>query len=62
MIPEQERPTQDQDGLAMLLYEQDCPVGYNCLATDCMECLEMYADMEGETNGTEQGTRRSGQI
>ena len=48
---EQERPALGQTALAGLLYEQDCPVGHKCLATDCMECLEMYADMEGETNG-----------
>lgn len=48
---EQERPT--QNGLAGLLYEQECPVGYKCLAMDCMECLEMHADMEELTNGRE---------
>lgn len=50
---EQERPTMDQNGLAGLLYSKDCPVGYKCLTTDCMKCLEMYADMEGRNNGGE---------
>lgn len=51
MITKEERPTPTHPGQAGLLYEQDCPVGYNCLATDCMECLEMHADMEGGNNG-----------
>lgn len=50
---EQERPKLDQNGVAGLLYGKDCPVGYKCLAMDCMKCLEMYADMEGESNGRE---------
>lgn len=37
--------------LAALLYKQACPLLYKCLASDCMECLEMHADMEGETDG-----------
>jgi hypothetical protein len=43
----------DQGTAAQLLHEHDCPVGYNCLAMDCMECLEMHANMEGETNARE---------
>ncbi len=50
---DQERPTQDQKGVAGLLYGKDCPLGYKCLAMDCMECLEMHADMEDLTNGRE---------
>lgn len=50
---EQERAAMAQNGLAGLLYSKDCPVGYKCLAMDCMKCLEMYADMEGETNARE---------
>lgn len=50
---EEERPTQGQHGLARLLHEQYCPVGCNCLATDCMECLEMYADMEAINDAKE---------
>lgn len=45
----EEQPTQGQNGLAGLLYGKDCPVGYKCLDTDCMKCLEMYAD--GERGG-----------
>lgn len=34
-------------GVARLLYEQECPAGYKCLAMDCMKCLEMYAERGG---------------
>lgn len=40
------------EGLARLLLTGDCPVGYRCLAMDCMECLEMYIEQETENNGT----------
>lgn len=50
---EQEQPSQELNGVAGLLYGKDCPLGYKCLAMDCMECLEMYADMEGESNARE---------
>ena len=39
------------DGLAMLLHGKECPVGYKCLAPDCMECLEIYMDKGGESDG-----------
>lgn len=38
---------QPQD-LAMLLYLQECPVGYNCLALDCIECLHIHMERGGE--------------
>ena len=44
----QELPDQENRGVAGLLYDHDCPFGYNCLAMDCMECMEMHAAMEGE--------------
>lgn len=46
-----EQETSNQGSLAGLLYEQDCPVGYNCLAMDCMKCLELHAERGGTTNG-----------
>lgn len=49
----EDHPDQDQNGMAGLLYGKDCPLGYKCLAMDCMKCLEMYADMEDLTNGGE---------
>lgn len=39
------------DGLAMLLHGKECPVGYKCLAMDCVECLEIYMDKGGESGG-----------
>ena len=48
---EQERAKLDQNGIAGLLYGKDCPLGYKCLAMDCMDCLAMYAEMEDLTNG-----------
>ena len=42
-----EQETPNQGSLAGLLYEQDCPVGYNCLAMDCMKCLELHAERGG---------------
>lgn len=43
---EREYPISGQNGLVGLLYGKDCPVGYKCLANDCMECLNMHADEE----------------
>lgn len=40
------------EGLAMLLHGQSCPVGYRCQASDCIECLQIYIDRGGETNGS----------
>lgn len=37
------------DQLSTLLYERECPYDYQCLATDCMECIKMH--MEGEKDG-----------
>lgn len=39
------------EDLARLLLTGDCPVRYNCLAMDCLECLEIYIDRGGENNG-----------
>ena len=48
---EKELPAMDQNGLVGLLYSKSCPVGYKCLAMDCMKCLELYADGKGEAHG-----------
>ena len=50
----QERPAMAQNGLAGLLYGKDCPVGYKCLAMDCVKCLEMHADGKGKDHGNAQ--------
>jgi hypothetical protein len=31
---------QTQEALAILLHGGNCPRGYDCLAADCVECLE----------------------
>ena len=35
------------EGLARLLQTGDCPVGYKCLAMDCLDCLQIYIDQGG---------------
>lgn len=47
---QQHDPT--NEGMAMLLQTGDCPVGYRCLAMDCLKCLQIYMDQEAENNGT----------
>ena len=37
-------------GVAKLLETGDCPVGYKCLAMDCIDCLEIYMDRGGGGN------------
>ena len=44
-MDKQETPS--QDSVARLLYDQECPVGYKCLAMDCMKCLELHAERGG---------------
>jgi hypothetical protein len=39
------------DGLAQLLHKRGCPMGYACLASDCVECLQKYIEREGLQNG-----------
>ena len=34
----------DKPRIDGLLYDKDCPFGYNCLAVDCMECIELRVD------------------
>lgn len=29
------------DTLATLLHERDCPFDYQCLSTDCIECVKL---------------------
>jgi hypothetical protein len=38
---------------ATLLHDKECPVGYKCLATDCMECLKIHME-----KGTEDGRKK----
>lgn len=31
-----------------LLHGRECPYGYDCLAVDCLECMEMHEEGSGE--------------
>lgn len=37
--------------LAALLHNRECPFNYHCQNTDCVECLKIHMEKEGETNG-----------
>lgn len=41
----------EAEALAGLLHGSTCPMGYNCRATDCVECLEKHAEKEAADNG-----------
>ena len=38
--------------LAALLHSRECPFGYKCKATDCVECVKKHME-KGKTDGTE---------
>lgn len=38
---------------ATLLHDKECPVGYDCRAMDCTECLKIHIE-KGAANGTEK--------
>lgn len=44
---------QKQQITATMLHNKECPVGYKCLATDCIECLKIHME-KGATNGAEK--------
>ena len=35
---------QKQQLPATMLHNKECPVGYKCLATDCVECLKIHME------------------
>lgn len=39
--------------MAPLLHSRECPVGYKCQATDCIECLKIHME-KGAANGAEK--------
>jgi hypothetical protein len=41
---------QGEQLMADLLHNRECPVGYQCLATDCIECLKLHME-KGEPDG-----------
>lgn len=44
---------QKQQITATMLHNKECPVGYECLATDCVECLKIHME-KGAADGTEK--------
>lgn len=35
---------QNEDTLVTLLYDRECPFGYQCMTNDCMECVKMHME------------------
>ena len=35
---------QDEQLMATLLNNRKCPVGFQCLAVDCVECIKKYIE------------------
>lgn len=42
--------SQNEQTFASLLYERKCPFDYQCLSTDCMECMKMHME-KGDRDG-----------
>lgn len=40
----------EDKALTDLLHGCSCPVGYNCQAPDCVECLEIHMEKEAANN------------
>ena len=51
MVHDEQPQAMSQQDMAALIHGQSCPAGYRCLASDCMECLQMYIDRGGENSG-----------
>ena len=41
---------QNEQTLAGLLHDRECPFDYQCVATDCMECVKIHME-KGATDG-----------
>ena len=41
--------------LAELLHARECPFGYQCKATDCVECVKAYMEKGGAEGGKAEG-------
>jgi hypothetical protein len=37
--------------IAQLLLCQECPFDYKCLAMDCMDCVDLYAEGKEKDDG-----------
>lgn len=48
---------QNEQTLAGLLHDRECPFDYQCVATDCMECVKKHMEKGGAEDGKEK--RRS---
>lgn len=42
---------QSDQTLANLLHERECPYDYQCLATDCMECVKIHMEKGENKDG-----------
>lgn len=40
--------------LAALLHGRECPFGYQCMATDCVECVKIRMEKGGAEDGKEK--------
>lgn len=38
---------QNEHTLAALLHDRECPYDYQCMATDCMECVKKHMEKGG---------------
>lgn len=36
------------ENVGSILHEKQCPFGYQCLTTDCMECAKLYMEKGSE--------------
>ena len=44
---------QDDQRMGTLLHNRECPVGFQCLAVDCIECMKIHEE-RGEHHGQSQ--------
>ena len=44
---------QSNEALVNLLYKRECPFDFNCLTTDCMECVKIHMEKEGAEDGND---------
>ena len=42
---------QREQVLVTLLHERECPYDYQCMATDCMECVKMHMEKGCDSDG-----------
>ena len=42
---------QREQPMVDLLYSRECPFAYQCLSTDCIECVKMHME-KGAADGT----------